>query len=111
MTATPRYRLIFTEGARRDLQDIYRFLVAADSVTRADSVLNEIENACYGLLRLPERGNMPKELLGLGANEFREVHSGPFRIVYRVHGRRVLIYCIFDGRRDVQALLQRRLLR
>ena len=34
----------------------------------------------------------------------------PYRVIYRVVGERVYVYLIADGRRDMQGLLQRRLL-
>jgi len=46
----------------------------------------------------------------VGNRSFREVHSKPYRIVYRVYDRAVAIMLIADGRRDMRALLARRLL-
>ena len=40
----------------------------------------------------------------------REVHFKPYRIVYRVLGEDVYVYLVADGRREMQALLSRRLL-
>jgi toxin ParE1/3/4 len=62
------------------------------------------------LANLPERGSHPKELLALGIREYRQTFFKPYRIVYRVVARRVYVYLIADGRRDMQALLERRLL-
>ena len=42
--------------------------------------------------------------------EYREVHFKPYRIVYRVSDDAVRVLMIADGRRDMEALLQRRLL-
>ena len=42
--------------------------------------------------------------------EYREVHFKPYRIVYRVSDGAVHVLMIADGRRDMEALLQRRLL-
>jgi len=49
--------------------------------------------------------------LDLGIRDYRQTWFKPYRVVYRVLERRVVIYLIADGRRDMQALLQRRLLR
>ena len=40
----------------------------------------------------------------------REILFGNYRIIYRVRGREVLVLIIADGRRDMHALLARRLL-
>ncbi|NBS83035.1 MAG: type II toxin-antitoxin system RelE/ParE family toxin, partial [Betaproteobacteria bacterium] len=34
----------------------------------------------------------------------------PYRVIYRVADNKVIIYLIVDGRRDMQAVLARRLL-
>lgn len=60
---------------------------------------------------MPERGNIPKELERLGIKEFRELHYKPYRVIYRIRARQVVVYCVLDGRRDMQTLLQQRLLR
>ena len=99
-----------TEHAERDLDEIYRYVAAHDSTERADHVLNELEAAASKLVELPERGNIPKELQSLGIAEYREVHWRPYRIIYRIDGDKATIYCIADGRRGMQSLLQRRLL-
>ncbi len=62
------------------------------------------------LSRFPERGNHPKELLSLGIKEYRQTFFKPYRLVYRITARKVIIYLIVDGRRDMQAVLARRLL-
>ena len=105
------YHVLLTAGAKADLEDIYHYVASHESIARAEALLRSLEVAGARLTRLPERGNVPKELQALGVNEFREAHSGPYRIVYRVMGRAVFIHCVLDGRRDVQSLLQRRLLR
>ena len=59
----------------------------------------------------PLRGAIPKELRSLGIHEYRQVFFKPYRVVYRVLNDRVVIYLITDGRRNMQSLLARRLLR
>ena len=52
------------------------------------------------------RGNCSE----LGIREYREVFFKPYRIIYRVMGDGVYVLVIADGRRDMRALLERRLL-
>ena len=59
---------------------------------------------------MPERGSYPKELVGLGVKEYRQVFFKPYRLIYRVMDADVVVYVIADGRRDMQSLLTRRLL-
>ena len=105
------FRVLLLEGAERDLREIERFVTTRDSPVAADRLLSRIEAACTRLAALPLRGNVPKELRALGIEDYREIHVKPYRIVYRIVGADVFIYCVFDGRRDMQSLLQRRLLR
>ena len=77
----------------------------------AARVLAGIESACARLAEFPNRGNVSKEMERMGIAKYREAHFKPYRIIYRVANRRVDVYCVLDRRRDMQALLQRRLLR
>ncbi|MDH6297800.1 type II toxin-antitoxin system RelE/ParE family toxin (plasmid) [Agrobacterium salinitolerans] len=105
------YQILFAEDAERDFEDLYRFLASRDGLQTAERLLGEIEEACMGLEEFPDRGNVPKELVGLGITEYRELHHKPWRMIYRIMGEDVIIYCIADGRRDMQSFLERRLLR
>ena len=42
--------------------------------------------------------------------EYRQLYFKPYRVIYRIVEVRVYIYLIADGRRDMEALLSRRLL-
>ena len=100
-----------TDDAARDLEEIFDYFSRQDAPGRAEHVLERIEKAFQALSALPERGSYPRELLELGIREYREVFFKPYRIIYRVMGDRVYVLVIADGRRDMRALLQRRLLR
>ena len=51
-----------------------------------------------------------RKLLDIGIREYREVFFKPYRIIHRVIASNVYVLLIADGRRDMQSLLQRRLL-
>jgi len=102
--------VLLTTDAARDLEELYDYLGVHDAPEEADYVLTQIERAFFGLSEFPERGAYPKELLALGIREYREVFFKPYRILYRVIDRNVYVLLIADGRRDMQSLLQRRLL-
>lgn len=55
-------------------------------------------------------GSVPKELEVLGIREFRPILLDPYRLIYRVIASKVVVLAIAYGRRDMQALLERRLL-
>ena len=56
----------------------------------------------------PERGSYPQELSALGIRAYRESFFKPYRVIYRVIGKQVIIYVITDGRWDMKSLLARR---
>jgi toxin ParE1/3/4 len=99
-----------TDDAARDFTELFDYIAAKHGASEADHVLGRIEHAFSGLTDSPERGTYPKELLALGIQEYREVFFKPYRIVYRILGEGVFVLLIADGRRDLQAVLQRRLL-
>lgn len=105
------FDVFLTEDAERDIEDIWRYVASADGIERADRLLDALEEACACLSELPQRGNVPKELHELGITEYREAHHKPYRIIYRIFGNRVVVYCVADSRWDMQSHLQRRLLR
>jgi len=105
------FEILLSDEAERDIEDIYLYIAEHDGVPNADRVLTALYDTCTRLSAFPNKGNVPKELRALGIAEYREAHYKPYRIIYRVFGRRVVVYCVLDGRQDMQTLLQRRLLR
>ena len=110
MGKSARYEVVVTAGAEEDLQSLYDYLAEFDSVTKADLVLGRLLQLAEDLAELPERGTHPRELAEVGIRDFRQCVFKPYRLIYRVTGRKVVIYLIADGRRNMQALLTRRLL-
>jgi len=104
------YKVFLTRDAERDLEALYEFVFEHDSPSSAERLLGTLENTLEKLADFPERGNHPKELSPLGMTDYREVFFKPYRIIYRVLRKKVYVYLIVDGRRDMRALLQRRLL-
>jgi toxin ParE1/3/4 len=105
------YQVLMTDDAARDLEEIHEYVEQNDGPGKADYVLGKIESALNALSEIPRRGAYPKELLALGIRDYREIFFKPYRIVYRVLEEDVCIFLVADGRRDMQTLLQRRVLR
>ena len=102
--------VLLTVDAARDLEDLYQYIAVHDAPGKADHVLTNIEKVFGSLSEFPERGVYPKELLALGIRDYREIFFKPYRLIYRVAGDVVHVFLIADERRDIQTLLQRRLL-
>jgi toxin ParE1/3/4 len=104
------YSVLLTQGAEQDLEAIYDYIAEVDDPANADHVLDRLSATAEQLAVMPERGSHPRELLDLGIKDYRQVFFKPYRLIYRVMGRDVVVFVIADGRRDMQALLARRLL-
>lgn len=104
------FEVLLTHDAIADLEEIVRWIGEHDAPAKGARVLERIEAVIAALSRFPERGAHPRELLTLGIRDYRETSFKPYRIIYRVEGKRVYVYLIADGRRDMQLLLARRLL-
>ena len=104
------FTVLLTNDAARDLDELYDYIALHDAPRKADYILEQIEKAFSKLSEFPERGAYPKELLAIGMREYREIFFKPYRIIYRVMDKNVYVLLIVDGRRDMQSLLQRRLL-
>jgi toxin ParE1/3/4 len=104
------FEVLLTAGAEHDLEEIVAHVAAVDGAAAADHVLDRLLETARRLSRFPQRGSHPKELLALGIREYRQLHFKPYRVIYRVLEGKVFVVLIADGRRDMQALLARRLL-
>jgi toxin ParE1/3/4 len=104
------FQVLLTDNAAHDLEEIYEYIEINDGTGKAGKVLDRFEKTFASLSESPHRGAYPKELLGIGIREFREIFFKPYRIIYRVIDKKVYILLISDGRRDMQSLLERRLL-
>jgi len=104
------FQVFLTDDAARDLEDLFDYIELHDVPGKADHVLDQIEKGFTSLSENPQRGACPKELLTIGLREYREIFFKPYRIFYRVMGENVYVLAIADGRRDMQVLLQQRLL-
>ncbi len=111
MAGSPaHFEVLLTAGAEQDLESIHDYIAEFDNVANANHVLDQLMNVAESLSEFPERGSYPKELLALGIKEYRQISFKPYRVIYRIAGRRVIIYLIADVRRDMQSVLARRLL-
>jgi toxin ParE1/3/4 len=105
-----RYEVRVTRGAEADLTGIAAFLAEREGPVVAEKVLEGLLETATNRHELPERGSHPRALLKLGIREFRQVMFQPYRLIYRIAGKQVLLLVVADGRRDFQSLLERRVL-
>lgn len=105
-----RCEVLLNRGAEQDLESIQDYIAESDCAANAHHEVDRSMEVVEGLARFPERGSHAKELAALGIEEYRQTAVKPYRAIYRVVGRQVVIHLIVDGRRDMQSALARRLL-
>jgi len=98
-----RFDVLPTKDANRDREEIYTYVAEHDAPGKAEDLLDRIEEVIT-LWTYPDRGSYPKEFSTLGIRDYRQKFYKPYRIIYRVIGKRVYIYLIADSRRDFQRL-------
>lgn len=106
----PAYKVVLTEDAEADLEANYDYITEHDCFENANNVLYELLKTADNLSHFPDRGSVPKELQSLGNRDYRQAFFKPYRLIYRVIDKQVVIFLNTNGRRNMQTLLARRLL-
>ena len=106
-----KFKVNVVSSAEEDLFEIYQYVYFDDSEEKAEKLYSKLYEKCSSLQEYPNRGHVPPELSLLGIDDFLELNYKPYRIIYRIIEKVVFIYCVLDGRRDIQKLLQERLIR
>lgn len=100
----------FTQAALKDLLQIYDYYLVEASADVAQMVIDELQKSVNRLTEFPESGSIPKELRAISNHKFRQLIVRHYRLIYQVTPTVIYISAVLDGRRDIQTLLQRRLL-
>ena len=107
-----KYTVLWTRPAHVDAMRIMEYLYERGLHLQASNFLQALKTRTNGLREMPERGRIVPELRDEGITKYRElVDLQPYRVVYEVRDHTVYIHFIIDGRQDLAALLQDRLLR
>jgi toxin ParE1/3/4 len=104
------FTVYILKSAEQDMLEIAEDVARRASEVTAERLLNGLLDCASTLEHFPDRGSIPSELAQLGIREFRQLIFLNYRLIYRVQGGSVFVHVIADGRRDMQQLLERRLL-
>ncbi len=110
MEGSRSYGVEVSAVAQGDLQAIVEF-IADDNPGTALRVLNQIEDCCGTLKKMPERGRVVPELAAVGLHTYRELVLFPWRVIYRISGLTVFVMAVLDGRRNLEDVLLARVVR
>jgi len=106
-----KYRVNIVKSAEDDLLEIYKYIYFNDCEENADKMYAKLAEKIQSLQEFPNRGHIPPELKLLGVEDFLEISYKPYKIIYQIIKRVIFVHCVLDGRRDIQKLLQERLIR
>ena len=103
------YSVEWTAAARSDLRGIVSYIARQGRPLVARGVARRIERSAAGLARHPQRCRRVPEHEDAAGPEMRETFVSPWRLMFRIAGRRVLIAAVVDGRRSLHDWLPLRL--
>ena len=106
-----KYEGFLTQDAEDDIFAIYDYIFRNDDENKADYIFQKLKETCFSLISFPDRGHTPPELERINVFNYKETHFKPYRIIYQIIENKVYIHCVFDGRRDLQEVLENRLFR
>lgn len=103
-------RIVWATVAADDLREIVDHL-RIDSLEAARSFVERVDSATKRLGTHPRIGRVVPELQRQNITRYREVILSPWRLFYRIEPDTIYVVSLLDGRRDVEEVLLRRLLR
>lgn len=94
------FEVLWMEAAIRDLEQIVDF-IAEEAPLAAQRFFDEVVERSQALDSVPRRGRVVPELARFEITTYREIILKPYRLMYRIDGRRVSVVGFFDGRRNL----------
>lgn len=104
------YEIIVLESAERDLGNLFDYLESERSAKFAANFIFEIEDKIKSLQHFPERGKIVEEISNFGMSEYRQIYFRNYLVIYKIFEAKVYVVLVTDGRRDMQAILEQRIL-
>ncbi|MCB1151176.1 type II toxin-antitoxin system RelE/ParE family toxin [bacterium] len=106
---TGSFEVQWAAVAEADLTGII-LRIAEESPSNAKTILAKIKSKTARLSKSPQRGRIVPELRSQGIAQYRELIISPWRVIYRVEDRRVVVMSVIDSRRNVEDILLGRFL-
>lgn len=105
------FQVVFLKSAEQDLKELRSYIVKNFGMDTWQASYAKIKDAVNALQAFPLGGSVPDELESLNLTQYRQAISGMNRIIYEVRQETIYVHIICDTRKDMKALLTRRLLR
>ena len=102
-------KTVILTSAKTDLQQLRGYILKNFSEDVWQSTYEKLKESIRNLTAFPYLGAIPQELGDIHIHQYRQVICGMNRIIYEVRGDTLYVHVIVDTRRDLSALLMRRL--
>ncbi len=103
--------VVILHSAELDLFELKDYVLKNFGATTWRASYRKIHNAVTRLKKFPQKGHVPEELALLNIAQYRQVIAGMNRIIYEIRGQTLYIHVMCDTRKEMRALLTRRILR
>lgn len=101
--------VVVLQGAEADLRELRRYVCHRFGAKRWAGTLQSIHAAFLRIAEHPETGHLPEELATMQLVQYRQLPTGKNRIIYELRGDLAFVHVACDARRDLRAVLMRRL--
>ena len=102
--------VLLTDGAARDLDELYAAAYDRDGADGATRILDRISVAFEWLVERADHGEAIADLRRLGMQDARQLRMDDVRVLYPLLPDEVHVVAIAPPARSMQALLERRTL-
>ena len=104
-------KALLLDEAQADIRELRRYVTRIFGNAAWQETYADLRAAIRSTVAFPLSGLIPPELAELGLSQYRQALSGMNRIIYEVQGDMLYIHIVCDTRKDLRALLTRRLLK
>lgn len=105
------FSVVFLKSAEQDIKELKQYIVKRFGSTSWQVTLGKLKESIHVLQSHPHAGKIPDELLTLNPGQYRQIVSGMNRMIYEIRQEIIYIHIVCDSRRDLQGLLNRRMMR
>ena len=102
--------VVLLRSAEQDLRDLRSYILKTFGKETWHSSYRKIKESVNVIKIFPESGSVPEELANLNIAHYRQCISGKNRIIYEVRQDAIYIHVVCDTRKDMKALLLKRIL-
>ncbi len=105
------FSVVFLKSAEQDLKELKQYIARRFGTETWQATLGKLKESIQTIQAHPQAGGSPEELRTLNPGQYRQIVSGMNRVIYEIRQQTIYIHIVCDNRRDLQSLLNRRMMR